>query len=105
MTEINLSEGAIKMKKHHHPILRGKAYPVSEPPNHSNWVLVYSGRSDGSSREPFVLARYIPRHSRVRHWQVMHSGHYMGATHWAEVTAFDDIICDRAEGWNKHFAD
>ena len=75
---------------------RNNVHPIAEPPTHSNWVLLYSGKSDDSSREPFVLARYArPQypsgvmasltHPLPLRWQVMHGGEYHGATHWAEV--------------------
>jgi len=87
------------MKNHHHPFVRGRAYPVSDPPAHSNWVLLASVTQRAKinpGAEPFVLARYIKSRWGVGHWEVMHGGHYMGATHWAEVAAFDDLICDFA---------
>jgi hypothetical protein len=75
------------MKKHNHPFV------------HSNWVLLASikrGAEANPGAEPFVLARHLKSCSGASHWEVMHGGHYMGATHWAEVAAFDDVICDFA---------
>jgi len=63
------------MKKRNHPVVRGKAPPGGEPPAHSNWVLLES----------------------VTHGAEVNFGdHYMGATHRAEVAAFDDLNCDFA---------
>ena len=93
------------MKTHSHEA-HGAVHPVSDPPKHSEWVLLASvtpGAKANPGAEPFVLARHFTaRFDAIleckipAYWQVMHGGEYMGATHWAEVTAFDDIICDFA---------
>ena len=87
------------MKKHHHPLSRGIAYPTNEPPAHSKWVLLASlthGAEANPGAGPFVLARHIKSRLDASHWEVMHGGHYTGATLWAEVTACDDLVRELA---------